>query len=109
MNEEIKATHEWVKRYGNKLMPKNIIEWYKTEVLFDEYEKISQVREKKFETETWVVEDLGYIIDNTEEDTQDELNLLDSYNEIGYVNEDRENSQELALELMEENNELERL
>ena len=79
----IKAIHQWVVRYGMSQMPEDVVEWYDEEIGST---------------------DPDYVFDYSEEDAQDELNLLASYNEIEYVNEDRENSQDLALELMEQHN-----
>ena len=80
-----KAIHEWLKRHGDTPMPKDKIAWYEESVIMVDSE-----------------DDEGYVLDYSEEDTDDELNLLDSYNEIEYISEDRENSQELAIELMEQ-------
>tara|TARA_Y100000310_G_scaffold231981_1_gene234706 strand:+ start:400 stop:669 length:270 start_codon:yes stop_codon:yes gene_type:complete len=82
----IRAVHQWVVRFGMTEMPEDVIEWYDEEI---------------------GTTDPDYVLDYSEEDTDDELNLLDSYEEIEYISEDRENSQELALELMEQKYELE--
>jgi len=75
----IKAIHQWVVRYGMDQMPEDIEEWYDEEIGTTEPDYI-----------------LGY----SEDDVQDELSLIDSYDKISH-NEDRENSQQFALELME--------
>ena len=77
----IKAVHQWVVRYGMEQMPEDVVGWCDEEIGST---------------------DPDYVLDYSEEDSQDELNLLDSYNEIEYSGEDRENSQDLALELMEQ-------
>lgn len=78
--EIIKAIHEWVKRYGMDTMPDDIVEWY---------------------DETIGSTDPDCVLDYSEEDEHDELSLLDAYSKQDHT-EDSENSQELALGLMEE-------
>jgi hypothetical protein len=79
----IKSIHQWVVRYGMDQMPEDIEEWYDEEIETTEPDYV-----------------LGYSAD----DVQDELSLIDSYDKIS-DNEDRENSQQFALELMEGRNE----
>ena len=79
----IKSVHHWVLANGMNAMPADVVEWFLARTEPD------------------------FIVDYSEEDTNDELNLLDSYEETEYSSEDRENSQQLALELMEKKYELE--
>tara|TARA_R110002110_G_scaffold155134_3_gene349271 strand:- start:2382 stop:2663 length:282 start_codon:yes stop_codon:yes gene_type:complete len=73
----IQAVTLWVAKHGMKPMPENVVEWALLQIHAD------------------------CAIEYSEQDTQDELNLLDSYKEEGYNGEDSENSQQLALNLME--------
>ena len=77
----IKAIHQWVVRFGMTPMPTDIVEWYRENI---------------------VSTDADFVFDYPEEDKKDELSLLDSYEEKDQTGEDSENSQELALAIMEQ-------
>tara|TARA_Y100000310_G_scaffold122166_1_gene120818 strand:+ start:448 stop:699 length:252 start_codon:yes stop_codon:yes gene_type:complete len=74
----VKAITEWVKLFGMTPMPEDVVAWH-----------------KKSQAES------DCVLDYSEEDTRDELYLLDSFEEEVQPTEDRENSQDLAMELME--------
>jgi hypothetical protein len=73
----ISAVALWVAKHGMNPMPKNVVEWALLQTHAD------------------------CAIEYSEQDTLDELNLLDSYKKEEYNGEDSENSQQLALSLME--------
>tara|TARA_B100000287_G_C20657220_1_gene788935 strand:- start:1687 stop:1941 length:255 start_codon:yes stop_codon:yes gene_type:complete len=76
--KKIKAYHQWNLLNGDTPPPEDIEEWYDEEIVTTEADVV-----------------VGY----SEGDIQEELNFLDSYEEIGY-SEDSENSQQLTLDLM---------
>jgi hypothetical protein len=79
----IKAIHQWVVRYGMEEMPEDVVEWYDEEIGST---------------------DPDCVVEYSDADVHDELGELDSYNNKESYEEDSENSQALALELMGERN-----
>ena len=77
----IKSVHQWVVRFGMTPMPADPVEWYRENI---------------------VSTDADFVFDYSEEDEQDELSLLDSYEKKEHSSEDSANSQELALEIIEQ-------
>jgi len=89
--EIIKATHIWVMRHGMQKMPEDIVEWFYS----------LEEKDRRWTCYDDRIALADNVLDYSDKDSKDELSLLDAYSEEDHT-EDSENSQELALGLMEE-------